>query len=277
MALRVRHRAEIAAEPKTVSPPDDDYLVVLNTRDSIADRFGWRTLLAASGYAHLLVLAIVSLAVSRGLGPVRVLLLGLVVVALALLRKPGWTGVALMLVAAFAVTADALYLGSMTGAFHATSAAQFISSAGGVTAFVVTVVAAVGCLRTPDGGAGPHRSALLAAGTGVTVAVGVLGLAVVSHFAYNEPVPQGRDIRLVARWYDCTPRILKASPGQVSLYVKNLDGSRRAFEIAELGVVLSVPAHRAARTAFTAGPGRYTYVCRVPGRGKRIRGELVVG
>jgi hypothetical protein len=134
----------------------------------------------------------------------------------------------------------------------------------------------VACLRTPDGGAGPDRSALVTAGTGVAVGVGVLGLAVLSYFTYNEPVPRGGDIRLIARWYDCTPRSLTASPGQVSLYVKNLDGSRRAFEIAELGVVLSVPAHRAARTAFTAGPGRYTYVCGVPGRGKRIRGELVV-
>jgi hypothetical protein len=277
MSVRVRHRAAVQTGSTSADTPDDDYLVVITTRDRVAARFGWRTLLAATGYAHLLVLAIVSLAVSRGLGPVRVLLLGLVVVALALLRKPGWTGVALMVVAAFAVTADALYLGSMTGAFHPTSAAQFISSAGGLTAFVVTLVAATACLRIPDGGAGPDRSALAAAGTGVAVGVTVLALALGSSIAYDEPAPRPRDVRLRAFWYDCTPRTLRAAPGQVSIYVRNEDGSRRAFEIAELGVVLNVPAHRAARTEFTAGPGRYVYVCHVPGRGKRIRGELVVG
>ncbi|MEP7055852.1 MAG: cupredoxin domain-containing protein, partial [Actinomycetota bacterium] len=256
---------------------DDDYLVVIKSPDGIADRFGWRTLLAASGYAHLLVLAVVSLAVARGLGPVRVLLLGVVVVALALLRKPGWTGIALMLVAAFSVTADALYLGSMTGVFHPTSVAQFLSSAGGLTAFAVTVAAAVGCLRTPDGGAGPNRSALLTAGTGVTVGVAIFAMAIGGSIAYNEPSAGPHDVRLRALWYDCTPRTMKAVPGQVAIYVKNEDGSRRAFEIADLGVVLNVPAHRAARTEFTAAAGHYTYVCHVPGRGKRIRGELVVG
>lgn len=277
MAIRLRHRAaNHGAEMTSADADDSDYFVVMAPPDSIARRFGWRTLLAATGYAHLIVLAIVSLGVSRGLGPVRVLLLGLVVVSLAMLRKPGSIGVAMMVLAAFAVTSDALYLGSMNAVLHPTSAAQFVSSAGAITAFAVTLLAAAACLRTPDGGAGPDRFALLTAGTGVAIGLAVLLIAVGAGFAYDQPAPAPGDVRVRARWYDCTPRTLDAAAGQVGIYVLNEDGARRAFEIADLGVVLTVHAHHAARTVFTARPGTYTYICHVPGRGKVIRGELVV-
>lgn len=278
MLVGARQRAEVRASVLSFADPSaDDYLVVITTKHSVADRFGWRTLLAATGYAHLLVLAIVSLAVAHGLGPVRVLLLGFVVLSLAMLRKPGWTGVALMVGAAFAVTADALYLGSVTGALHPSSTAQFVTSAGGVLAFTLSVVAAVGCLRTVESGAGADRRAILTAGIGLTAAFAIVSLAIASGVAYDEPVPAAHDVRIRAYSYDCSPRTLMATPGQVSIYIRNEDGSRRAFEIAELGVVLTVPAHRAARTEFTARAGRYTFVCHVPGRGKRIRGFLEVG
>jgi hypothetical protein len=152
-----------------------------------------------------------------------------------------------------------------------------VSSAGGLTALAVTVVAAAGCLRTPGGGDGADRSALVTTGIGIVIGVAILALAAGSAIAYEEPIPVARDVRLLAFRHDCAPRTLKAAPGQVSNYVRNEDGSRRSLEIAELGVVLTVPAHRAARTEFTAGPGRYVYACHVPGRGNRIWGELLVG
>lgn len=275
--MRMRHRTEVGNGSLSAADPNSaDYLVVMVTPDTIARRFGWRTLLTATGYAHLLVLAVVSLGVSRGLGPVRVLLLGLVVVSLALLRKPGWAGVVMMVLAGLAVTSDAVYLGSMTGALHPTSAAQFVSSAGAITAGAVTLLAALACVRTPDAGAGPARVALVTAGTGLAVGLAVMLTAVAAGLAYDTPVPGARDVRVRARWYDCTPSVLRAQAGAVSIYVLNEDGARRAFEIADLGVVLTVPAHRAARTEFTAAAGRYEYICHVPGRGKLIRGELVV-
>lgn len=277
MLLRARHRSEIrAGSPRGTDPTADDYLVVITTPETFADRLSWRTLLAATGYAHLLTLGIVSIAVSRGVGPVRVLLLCLMVVALSLLRKPGHTGVLPMLVAAAAVTGDIVYLGGMTGAFHPSSAAQFVTSVASIAAFCVTVVAVARCLRTRDGGAAPHRSAVTAAAGGLLAAGMSIVVAVGAAVAYDAPTPATSDVRLRASNSRCTPDTLRAAAGPVSLFVRNDDGSRHTISVAELGVVLGVPAHRAARTEFTAAPGRYVFVCQVHGRGRRVSGELVV-
>lgn len=70
---------------------------------------------------------------------------------------------------------------------------------------------------------------------------------------------------------------LRVEEGEVSLALANTDAVPHTFTIAALGVDVQVGGGEAARATFTATPGRYAFVCTIPGHDSPgMRGVLTV-
>ena len=115
------------------------------------------------------------------------------------------------------------------------------------------------------------RSALLGliAGAATVVVVAVApGLA-----ATEDPLPGDLVVRMKNSRFSV--ETLRAPAGEVSLFVANPDLFWHTVTISELDVDVKVPVGAVRRTTFDAPPGRYDYVCRVPGH-SRMQGVLIV-
>jgi len=70
---------------------------------------------------------------------------------------------------------------------------------------------------------------------------------------------------------------LSASPGRVTVSLANHDLFWHTFTIERLGVNLDVPVGGSRSVTFTAAPGTYTFICRIPGHAAAgMRGTLTV-
>jgi plastocyanin len=139
---------------------------------------------------------------------------------------------------------------------------------------LVGVVAALLSLALPPPPARQARvgrSALfgLIAGAATVVVVAVApGLA-----ATEDPLPGDLVVRMKNSRFSV--ETLRAPAGKVSLFVANPDLFWHTVTISDLDVDVKVPVGAVRRTSFDAPPGRYQYVCRVPGH-SRMRGVLIV-
>ncbi|MEA2058128.1 MAG: cupredoxin domain-containing protein [Actinomycetota bacterium] len=105
--------------------------------------------------------------------------------------------------------------------------------------------------------------------------IGAAGSAVLSVSAETD-VALPADEQVIAEKVTFLPPDLQVASGTAGVWVDNKDGIRHTFTIDELGVNLDIPALKARRVEFQAGPGTYTYRCTVPGH-DGMTGTLVVG
>jgi plastocyanin len=88
--------------------------------------------------------------------------------------------------------------------------------------------------------------------------------------------PQPGDLVIKMRSSRFSVETLRAPAGTISLFVANPDLFWHTVTIPDLDVDVRVPVGGARRATFSAEPGRYDYVCRVPGH-TRMQGVLIVG
>jgi plastocyanin len=135
---------------------------------------------------------------------------------------------------------------------------------------ILTVVAAVGAItrRSPAGAAVAQASAVL-----------VLALALItSAIGLGDGVDrQSGDLSIVTEHVRFSDRSLGAEAGEIGVHVSNKDLFWHTFTIAALDVDVSVPVGAERRVSFTAEPGRYTFVCTIPGHTQAgMEGALTV-
>lgn len=120
----------------------------------------------------------------------------------------------------------------------------------------------------------PSRSAAVTA----VVAAAALGMiAIGSAISARGAVASGNEaIRLEIKGAQFSTEALNATSGTVTVAVTNHDLFWHTFTIGELGVDLRVPVGDEKSVTFTAAPGRYTYICAVPGHASFMRGVLTV-
>jgi plastocyanin len=128
-----------------------------------------------------------------------------------------------------------------------------------------------------DGGAGgrPGRSAAPTVGVAVAVAVALTGLA-----TWSVASGRGSPDRLMVATADFafSPLELRAGPGPIEVTLTNTDAVTHTFTIPSLGVDLVVASGEADTSTFEARPGRYRFICTVPGHDvPGMRGVLTVG
>ena len=111
----------------------------------------------------------------------------------------------------------------------------------------------------------------------LALVVAVAGaLAVVVYDRVTAP-PTGDELFLGATDFEFSDRTLRAAPGAVEISFANTDAVPHTFTIPELDVHLEVGGGEAKRTTFAAEPGRYQYVCTIPGHDTPgMRGVLTV-
>jgi plastocyanin len=109
--------------------------------------------------------------------------------------------------------------------------------------------------------------ALFVTGVGVTVTAG----------AGDPQLAHGGDLKLSAHSAKFSTTTLKASPGQVAIYMTNDDLFWHTVTIKELGVDVRIPVKGHRRITFSAAPGTYTFYCAIPGHaGIGMKGTLTV-
>jgi plastocyanin len=87
----------------------------------------------------------------------------------------------------------------------------------------------------------------------------------------------GGDLKLSAHSAKFSTTTLKASPGQVAIYMTNDDLFWHTVTIKELGVDVRIPVKGHRRITFSAAPGTYTFYCAIPGHaGIGMKGTLTV-
>lgn len=109
------------------------------------------------------------------------------------------------------------------------------------------------------------------------VATLALAAAIVAVFR-AAVTPAGREhLLLEASDFEFSTRSLRAEAGEVELSFANTDAVPHTFTVEDLGVHLEVGGGEARRISFDAEPGRYRFVCTVPGHDTPgMRGVLVV-
>jgi plastocyanin len=108
----------------------------------------------------------------------------------------------------------------------------------------------------------------------VAGAATIVVVAVAPSLAATED-PRPGDVVVKMKNSRFSPERLRAPAGTISLLAANPDLFWHTVTISDLDVDVKVPVGAVRRTTFTAPPGRYSYVCRVPGH-TRMQGVLVV-
>ena len=105
-----------------------------------------------------------------------------------------------------------------------------------------------------------------------------LGLALPSAIAPARSARrQPGDLVLHVRSTAFSRRLLEAHRGLVGIYVHNHDLFWHTLTIKGTGVDLTLPVGAIRRVAFTAGPGRYRFYCRIPGHASAgMSGTLII-
>jgi plastocyanin len=142
-------------------------------------------------------------------------------------------------------------------------------------ASITTLIAAMGAIagrRSRDAGARAARPLAL---TSVVVLGAALGLTFVG--AGKATRAQAGDIRLVAEQVRFSSTELDADTTTVGVYVANKDLFWHTFTVKALDVNLNVPVGAERRIEFTAAPGTYEFICRIPGHTQAgMKGTLTV-
>jgi plastocyanin len=134
-------------------------------------------------------------------------------------------------------------------------------------------------VTTPEAGAGAPttRRAPFVFLVVVLVAIGGFGTAALVRGAGADRGPQPGDIALETSDMAFSDESLEASTGTVAVHLDNRDLFWHTFTIDELDVDLWAPSRGARRVEFDAPPGRYEFVCAIPGHEQAgMKGVLVV-
>lgn len=164
-----------------------------------------------------------------------------------------------------------------------------------IISFTAVVAATAGVIRRDDTSgaregprAGTHEGARAAARTGSRAApiVAQNAIAIFAISVIAGLLAQRGDAGQAPRPGDVVVRIggtafaddtLDAPAGAVTIAATNRDLFWHTFTIASLGVDLGVPIGAQRRITFTAPPGRYRFICRVPGHeAAGMRGTLTL-
>jgi plastocyanin len=239
-------------------------------RDSSHATAPWRDLMrwAAVVVALLLVAA---MAVSGVVIPPLVVFVLLFAVGAFLLRRPGRSGVILLLiVGVLFVLLNLPFLVPALG--EPASWFDFVTAVIGFVSALVVAISAVAELRRA-----PPRGARTLGLTGIGIAVGAVVIALVARLGVEESAPRSGDISVVARDNAFERQEIETDAGEVAVFVDNKDEfALHTFTIDELDVDLLVPGGTAGRVTFDAEPGEYEFYC-VPHEGlEEMRGTLVV-
>lgn len=124
---------------------------------------------------------------------------------------------------------------------------------------------------------GSRRPSVVRVVAVVIVATMVAGAGVVVALAVDQTPSTPARVVLTTEDFVFSERQIEVSGEAVAVTVANVDAVTHTFTIARLGVDLTVAGGEARSLTFDVKPGRYTFVCTVPGHdGAGMRGELVV-
>lgn len=234
--------------------------------------FGWRRLALGAGAVaaggHLLLAA-----AFRDLDPLFVAVGFVVALGLTRVRRGaiGWALLVLSFanIAFWTVSATVSNLAG-PGGFLAVAlpATMAVLSAVGLVAAVAVL------LRRTDPHAGAFGAPLTAVAGGVVLLALLLGAALGS--GPGTVVPPDAEV-LVADRTAFSSGELTVVAGEVTVALENRDYFWHTFTVPDLGVDLRVPVGATGTATFLAGPGRYEFVCAIPGHERAgMTGVLLV-
>jgi plastocyanin len=243
-----------------------------STRTALEPR-SWRGLALLAGAACVLVL------LWQGLrrGDQEALALAAVVVlggALSATRRPR---VGLVLLALVFADSIVFLLPAANANANAQAGVGAMFVPGSVTGLALGgLLGAVMALRT-GATADAGRGVALRAGVAV---VGFVGAGLSMTWLLTPAPPAGAPAGAVgveARGVAFHPTALEAAGGKVTVAMRNQDLFWHTFTVRGLGVSMAVPVGALRSTTFDAPPGRYQFVCAIPGHEQAgMRGTLVV-
>jgi hypothetical protein len=206
------------------------------------------------------LLLTVGIAIAVGL-TLRWRLLGGVVLAVLLADVTGWMGLAF----ASHLRHDDPFASSVV------SALLVISSVTGLAALGVLAFSRRGEPPAPRRQPRPALAAALGLTWGAVAAV-VVGLA---PSAVSIPAAKPGQLVVGIKNSRFTSDALRSRSGWVTIVVANPDLFWHTFTVPDLHIDITVPVGSVRQAAAKLAPGRYEYVCRVPGH-NRMHGVLVV-
>jgi plastocyanin len=137
----------------------------------------------------------------------------------------------------------------------------------------VVLIAAIGSLMQRIRPAEFGRRAVAA----VSIAVFLLALGADTVLGSSGQRQRAADLTVNIQNTAYSTTALKASSGQVSMYVTNQDLFWHTFTIDKLGVNLQLPVGSHRRITFSAPSGTYTFYCQIPGhRQAGMQGTITV-
>jgi plastocyanin len=215
----------------------------------------WIPLLRASAIATLIVIVAVNVVA----GPVPpFIIFGILILVGLLLLGLSSKGPTILLLVSFGLLVILSGPFIFPALFVPASAADFILNLATFLAGLLGLVAAIKVLqRRPGDTEAPRKlgRATLAVFAGASL------FSLVSTLSYNDARAQERDVKVTARDIEWTETTVVAEPGEVSVFVDNVDPTYHTFTIDELDVRLSIPASSSARVTFQAEPGEYKFYC----------------
>lgn len=118
----------------------------------------------------------------------------------------------------------------------------------------------------------PRPLLLVAVIGGLIVLVGLVAVAVTTLGR-----PTNRELLLGVSDFTYSTRSLRAPAGEIRLAFANTDAVPHTFTIEALDLEVEAGGGEAARLTFDAEPGRYDFICTIPGHDvASMRGVLVV-
>jgi plastocyanin len=241
------------------------------SRAGAARTWSWNKLLRWSAIAGFVVIAAISIFGGAIIPPLIVFAVLWLVGALLLSRSSKAAAILLLITFLLFLGLSAPFV-VPTLAVPA-SAGDFILNAASLIAAIVGIVAAIGVLRRRDAPASSTPRMVGMAGLGIFLLTFVVGI--VALVTYKDASAQAGDIKLVAEDFEFSADTLRATQGEVSVFVENKDSTLHTFTVDELGVDLDVPAGSSARVTFDAEPGTYEFYC-VPHKSD-MNGDIEVG
>ena len=218
----------------------------------------WRRLLLVVAAVNIVVALLVQVVLADSVIPPLLAFMLLYAIAIVVLLRPGRTGPILV-----GVVSVLFFLGNLpfitSDLAHPSTFLQFSVTLLGTVAAFVGAVAMFGAVVGRPASAAPL--ALVAA---AVVVIGVAASVAASLFVSNQASESG-DVTLEAKETKFAPDVARARAGRVGVHVANEDLSRHTFSIDGLNVDLEVPGSKSRRVEFDAGPGTYTFECKVPG------------
>lgn len=231
---------------------------------------GWHGLMVWSALAEAVVLVLFIVLAGGVIPPVIVGAVLFLIGGLVARRKIRGGAITLAILSALFLLLNAPFI--IPSLAVPASTVDFVMTALTVILLVVTLIASIACIRRPvAANSGTARKVGLVAMALVLVS---LGTAAAARFAYDAPIAQAGDIKLVAEDFEFSEDQIEVNSGEkVSVFVENSDTALHTFTVEDLDVDLQIPSNSTGRVTFTAPEaGTYEFIC-VPHESE-MKGEL---